>query len=32
MPKFNIADPEIEWDESDPEGYRCGLARPGPQR
>ena len=31
MPKFNIADPEIEWDETDPEGYRCGLARPGPE-
>lgn len=30
MPKTNIADPEIEWDESDPEGYRCGMARVGP--
>jgi len=30
MPKTNLADPEIEWDETDPEGYRCGLFRPGP--
>jgi uncharacterized cupin superfamily protein len=27
--KINIGDPEFSWDESDPQGFRAGLARLG---
>jgi uncharacterized cupin superfamily protein len=30
MKKANIGNPEFSWDESDPEGFRAGLARLGP--
>jgi uncharacterized cupin superfamily protein len=30
MRRVNIADPEFRGDESDPEGFRAGLFRPGP--
>jgi uncharacterized cupin superfamily protein len=29
MHRVNIADPEFELDADDPEGFRCGLFRPG---
>ncbi|HXF32490.1 MAG TPA: cupin domain-containing protein [Solirubrobacterales bacterium] len=29
MKKLNIGDPEFSWDESDPEGFRAGMARLG---
>jgi uncharacterized cupin superfamily protein len=28
--RINIANPEFEYDESDPEGFRVGMVRPGP--
>ncbi len=30
MRRVNIADPELGWDESDPEGFKAGMFRPGP--
>lgn len=30
MKRANIADPEFTWDESDPDGFRAGMARLGP--
>lgn len=30
MKRVNIADPEFSWDESDPDGFRAGMARIGP--
>jgi len=30
MPRVNIADPPFQFDSADPEGYRAGLFRPGP--
>jgi uncharacterized cupin superfamily protein len=30
MRRVSIADPEFSWDESDPEGFRAALFRPGP--
>ena len=30
MRRVNIADPKFEYDESDPEGFRSGMARFGP--
>jgi uncharacterized cupin superfamily protein len=29
MKKVNISNPEFSWDESDPEGFRAGMARLG---
>jgi uncharacterized cupin superfamily protein len=29
MKRTNIGDPEFSWDESDPEGFRAGMARLG---
>ncbi|MFT3864880.1 MAG: cupin domain-containing protein [Solirubrobacterales bacterium] len=29
MKRVNITDPEFTWDESDPEGFRAGMARIG---
>jgi uncharacterized cupin superfamily protein len=31
MPRVNIANPPFEYDESDPEGYRAGMYRFGPE-
>jgi uncharacterized cupin superfamily protein len=31
MRRFNIFSGEPEWDETDPDGYRAGMARFGPQ-
>jgi len=28
--RFNIAEPEFEYDPDDPDGFRAGMARPGP--
>jgi uncharacterized cupin superfamily protein len=30
MRKVNIGEPGFRWDEDDPEGFRAGLFRPGP--
>ena len=30
MKKVNIANPEFEYDDDDPEGFRSGMVRPGP--
>ena len=30
MRRANIAEPEFSWDESDPEGFKAALFRPGP--
>ncbi len=30
MNRVNIANPEFEYDAEDPEGFRCGMVRPGP--
>lgn len=30
MERVNIANPEFAWDESDPDGFRAGMARIGP--
>lgn len=30
MKRVNIGDPEFKWDESDPQGFRSGMARLGP--
>ena len=30
MKRVNIAEPQFEYDEADPDGYRAGLLRPGP--
>jgi uncharacterized cupin superfamily protein len=30
MKRINIAAPEFEYDETDPEGFRSGMVRPGP--
>ena len=30
MKRINVADPQFEYDESDPEGFRSGMVRPGP--
>ena len=30
MKRINIANPEFEYDDSDPEGFRSGMVRPGP--
>jgi uncharacterized cupin superfamily protein len=30
MRRINIAKPEFEYDETDPQGFRSGMARPGP--
>jgi len=30
MKRVNIAEPEFDYDEADPDGYRAGLLRPGP--
>src|SRR4051812_50104347 len=30
MRRINIAEPEFEYDDSDPEGFRSGMLRPGP--
>jgi uncharacterized cupin superfamily protein len=30
MPRVNVHDLEFEYDDTDPEGYRCGMARFGP--
>ena len=30
MKKVNIANPEFEYDDDDPEGFRSGMLRPGP--
>jgi uncharacterized cupin superfamily protein len=30
MRRINIASPDFTWDDSDPEGFRSGLLRPGP--
>lgn len=29
-PRPNVHGSDLEWDETDPEGYRAGLMRPGP--
>ena len=31
MPRVNITDPQFEYDESDPEGFRSGMFRTGKQ-
>lgn len=31
MPRVNIANPEFAYDSDDPEGYKAGMVRPGPQ-
>jgi uncharacterized cupin superfamily protein len=31
MPRLNIASPEFEYDADDPEGFRAGMFRFGPQ-
>ena len=31
MRKVNIGEPGFRWDEDDPEGFRAGLFRPGPE-
>lgn len=31
MRRVNLTDPEIQFDEEDPEGFRAGMARVGPQ-
>jgi len=31
MQRVSIADPEFSYDADDPEGYRAGMLRPGPQ-
>jgi uncharacterized cupin superfamily protein len=31
MRHVNIASPEFTYDEQDPEGFRSGMARPGPE-
>jgi uncharacterized cupin superfamily protein len=28
--RINIAEPEFEYDDTDPEGFRSGMVRPGP--
>jgi uncharacterized cupin superfamily protein len=30
MRRANIADPELRWDEDDPDGFKAGMLRPGP--
>jgi uncharacterized cupin superfamily protein len=30
MRRVNIAEPEFRWDDEDPEGFRAGMFRPGP--
>jgi uncharacterized cupin superfamily protein len=30
MRRVNIADPDFGWDDEDPEGFRAGMFRPGP--
>jgi uncharacterized cupin superfamily protein len=30
MKKMNIGEPDFAWDESDPDGFRAGMARLGP--
>ena len=30
MRRLNIANPSFEYDDSDPEGFRSGMVRPGP--
>ena len=30
MRRVNIADPELAWDEADPDGFRAGMFRLGP--
>ena len=30
MRRVNIADPEFNWDEGDPEGFRAALFGPAP--
>ncbi len=30
MRRVNIADPELAWDETDPDGFRTGMFRLGP--
>jgi uncharacterized cupin superfamily protein len=31
VPKLNISDPEFGYDDTDPEGFRAGMFRLGPQ-
>ena len=31
MERFNIHEPQFDYDEADPEGYRAGMARFGPR-
>ena len=31
MPRVNLADPTFAFDPADPEGFRAGMLRPGPQ-
>jgi uncharacterized cupin superfamily protein len=30
MRRANIADPELRWDQDDPDGFKAGMLRPGP--
>ena len=30
MRRANIADPELRWNEDDPDGFKAGMLRPGP--
>ena len=30
MRRANIADPELRWDDDDPDGFKAGMLRPGP--